>query len=242
VNRVNYLLVIITVLLLGCFISEAQEPSSPTGGTTSKRQNGNWGQGEAGPRPVFGKITAISGGYLVISRQDGQTVTVKFTDQTEFRKNGDKASAADFKVGDMVAVRGEENADHTIAARMIGTRGGGPGGRQMGTLGKDYVAGEIKGIDAPKLTILRTDNATQTIELNEETSLRRGRESVTMADIHIGDHVVARGATQNDVFVPKGVMVMSEEQWKRMQETGAQNGPPNPAGTSTEATAPKPRE
>jgi Domain of unknown function (DUF5666) len=185
---------------------------------------------------------------LVISRQDGQTVTVKLTEQTEFRKDGDKATANDFKVGDMVVVRGELNADHSVSARIVGTRtgggpGGSPGGRQMGTLGKDYVAGEIKGIDAPKLTILRPDHVTQIIELNEETSLRKGRESVTMADIHIGDHVMARGAMQNDVFVPKGVMVMNEEQWKHMQEMSAQNGAPKPSGAgTTEATPAKPQE
>ena len=38
-----------------------------------------------------------------------------------------------------------------------------------GVLGQDYVFGEVKSIDAPKLTILRPDNVTQTIELNEET-------------------------------------------------------------------------
>jgi hypothetical protein len=66
--------------------------------------------------------------------------------------------------------------------------------------------------------VLRPDNVTQTLELNEETSLRRGRESVTMADIQPGDHVVVRGAVENNTFVPKNVMVLSPEQWKRMEE------------------------
>ena len=111
-----------------------------------------------------------------------------------------------------------------------GGRGGfgGPGGtggrergefaQQVGTLGKDYVAGEVKSVDAPKLSVLRTDKVTQTIELNEDTSLRKGRESITMADIQPGDHVFARGAVENDAFVPKTVMVIGTEQWKRMQE------------------------
>jgi hypothetical protein len=193
----------------------------------------------------------MTGGILVISKQDGQTVTVRMTERTEFRKHGDKATSADLKVGDMVMIRGEENADHSVTARLIGARSGGPGGgpgggpsgRQLGTLGKDYVVGEVKGIDAPKLTILRPDNVTQTIELNEETSLHKGRESITMADIHVGDHVIARGAMQNDVFVPKGVMAMNDEQWKRMREIGAQNGMPKTGGPDTTESAPaKPQE
>jgi len=99
-------------------------------------------------------------------------------------------------------------------------------------MGKDFVVGEVKSIDAPKLTVLRPDNVTQTLELNEETSLRRGRESITMADVQVGDHVVVRGGVQNNTFVPKNVMVLSPEQWKRMQEMGvirdgsAGTGPP----------------
>jgi hypothetical protein len=94
----------------------------------------------------------------------------------------------------------------------------------------------VKSIDAPKLTVLRPDNVTQTLELNEETSLRKGRESITMADIQPGDHVVVRGAVQNYTFMPKNVMVLSPEQWKRMQEMGmSRNGP---AG-NTPAAAPK---
>jgi hypothetical protein len=91
----------------------------------------------------------------------------------------------------------------------------------MGVLGQDYVFGEVKAVDAPKLTILRPDNVTQTVELNEETSLRKGRDSITMADIQAGDHIMVRGGMANNVFQPKSVMVIGPEQWKRMQEMGA---------------------
>ena len=88
-------------------------------------------------------------------------------------------------------------------------------------LGQDYVFGEVKAVEAPKLTILRPDNVTQTVELNEETSLRKGRDSITMAEIQAGDHIVVRGGMVNNAFQPKSVMVISPEQWKRMQEMGA---------------------
>jgi preprotein translocase subunit YajC len=102
-------------------------------------------------------------------------------------------------------------------------------------MGKDFVAGVVKSVDAPKLTVVRADNVTQTLELNEDTSLRRGRESVTMADIQPGDHVVIRGGLQNNVFVPKAVILVSSEQWERMQQF-AQGGA-GPAG-NTPAKAP----
>jgi len=214
-----------------------------------------------GSRPLFGKITAIHDGALELTGPDGQVTTVKLTSDTEFRKDRQPAKSTDFKVGDMVMVRGDANPDHTVTAKMIGARtggfgaggpGSGPGGGGEGrpgsgggampfgggTLGKDYVAGEVKSVDPPRITVLRTDNVTQTLELNEDTTLRRGRDSITMADIQVGDHVMARGAVQNDLFVPKGVMVMNAEQWKRMQDfmSQANGGKPAPS----EAPAPKP--
>jgi hypothetical protein len=131
-----------------------------------------------------------------------------------------------------------------MVATRTGGPGGGPGGMMIniniGTLGKDYVVGEVKSIDAPKLTVLRPDNVTQTLELNEDTSLRKGRDSITMADIQVGDHVMARGALQNDVFVPKGVLVMSPEAWQRFQQFSSQANDTKPSGQA--APPPKPQE
>lgn len=195
------------------------------------------GPNEGRGQPLVGKITAIHKGALELAKLDGTAVTVKMTDKTEYRKDRQGAKQGDFKVGEMVFVRGEENADHSVTALLIGGRsgGGGPeaGARAFGEMGRDFVVGEVKSIDAPKLTVLRPDNVTQTMELNEETSLRRGRESITMADIQVGDHVVVRGGVQNNTFLPKNVMVLSPEQWKRMQEMGVirnGSGGDGPAG------------
>jgi hypothetical protein len=201
--------------------------------------------------PLFGKITAIGKGSMELAKPDGSTGTVKLTDKTEYRKDRQSAKLGDFKVGDMVFVRGEENADHSVTAQLIGGRsGGGPeggsrgfgGGGGFGELGKDLVVGEVKSVDAPSLTVLRPDNVTQTLELNEETSLHRGRESITMADIQAGDHVVVRGAVKNNAFVPKNVMVLSTEQWKQLEEmrkmSGAGPARNAPAG-SKPATEPR---
>jgi Domain of unknown function (DUF5666) len=215
----------------------AQNPPSAQGAGNGQ------GQGRGGERRpgVMGKLTAVHDQSIEITRQDGTTVTVKINGSTQFRKERESAKLSDFKVGDTIFVRGQENADHTWTAEMIGERpnggfggrgpagggqgdgsAGGPGGgRPLGVLGQDYVAGEVKAIDAPKLTILRPDNVSQTVELNEETTLHKGRDSITMADIQPGDHIMVRGATANNVFQPKSLMVIGPEQWKRMQEMGS---------------------
>ena len=258
-NRgIRVFFVVALYALLGVGVSWAQDdPGAPP---AQQAPDGRGGQWQSGQRPIFGKITAIHDGSLEITNPDGQAVTVKLTPETEFRKDRQAAKISDFKVGDMVAVRGDKNADNTVTAKMVNVRTqgmGGPEGRRSGgmmgtpgTLGKDYVAGEVKSLDPPKMTVLRTDGVTQTLELNEETSLRRGRDSITMADIKVGDHIMARGAAQNDTFVPRGVMVMNAEQWQRMQQwlsqapTGQQPQSGGAASKSNgpEATAPKPQE
>ena len=239
ISSVMKLLLIAGVLLLTLAASSramAQEPS----GSQREDQNGERRM------PLFGKITAVHQNSFEIADPNGQTVTVKLTNATEFRKDRQPVKRTDFKVGDLVIVRGEENSDHTWTAQLVGGRSaGGPEGRErgfgpQGTLGKDYVIGEVKSIDAPKITVTRSDNVTQTIELNEETSLRKGRDSVTMADVQVGDHLFARGALQDEVFVPKMVVVIGPEQWKRMQEMGGvfQSGP----SSSAPGKPPKPGE
>jgi hypothetical protein len=240
------------VLFVGCILAAGSGAASATlaqastipissGSQDQAAPGGAGGQADERRVPLFGKITAMHDTSMDVLDTNGDTVAVKFTSKTEFRKDRQPARRTDFKVGDIVLVRGEETADHhswtaqVVAARSMngggrGGFGGGPaagGGRgnfaqQQGTLGKDYVAGEIKSIDAPKLSVMRTDNVAQTLELNEETSLRKGRESITMADIQPGDHLLARGAVENNVFVPKTVIVIGAEQWKRMQEFGNQ--------------------
>ena len=198
------------IVAMGVSAKDAQQAAPEREAAPPPHQNA---AGERG-RPLFGKIAAIHADSFDLARPDGGTVTVTLTAQTQFRKNSETAMLADFKTGDVVFVRGEENADHTWTAQMVGARGGGgPGGpgAQMGTMRRDFVAGEVRSLEAPKINVLRIDGVSQTIEPNEETSFRRGQESITFADLHAGDHIVARGALQGEVFVPKMLMVVSPE-------------------------------
>src|SRR5271155_1748526 len=243
----------------------AQDPPPPQSQSSGQSTSGQQPHQRGGERRpgLFGKVTALHAQSIEIATQSGDTVTVKISGSTQFRKERQEAKLSDFKVGDTVFVRGQENADHSWTAEMIGERpaggfgggprsggannsseGGGPGaggaggGRPFGVLGQDYVIGEVKAVDAPKLTILRPDNVTQTVELNEDTSLRKGREAITMADIQPGDHIMVRGGMANNVFQPKTVNVIGPEQWKRMQEMGMAGGPP-PANAPKDPNPPQ---
>jgi hypothetical protein len=237
-------------------LAQEQEPAPNVmwapGGSTQDAGGPQRGQREGRGRPVFGKISAIQSDSIEVTGPDGNKVTLKLTSSTEYRKDRQPAKLADFKVGDPVIVRTDQPDGKGTTAIMVAsgqfamrTGPGGPGGQgagpgMFGTLGKDFVIGEVKAIDPPRLTVMRTDNVSQTLELNEETSLRRGRESITMADIRAGEHVIARGAVENNVFVPKNLTVVSPEQWKRMQEMMAGGDPGAPSAPATPSAPPSP--
>ena len=220
-------------LMLGtAMAAQARPQDSPVQGQAPPTMRGEESQERRlgdGPAPLIGKILSVKGNLLELTTPDGSNLAVKITDKTEFRRDRQQAKISDFKAGDMVFVRGEQSADGSVAAVMVAARtGAGPGGPEggrgfrvgasFGEMGKDYIAGEIKSVDAPKLTVLRTDNVTQTIELNEETSLRKGRDSITMTEIQPGDYLIARGSVKDHLFTPKNVMIVSSERWQRMQE------------------------
>ncbi|HWR16312.1 MAG TPA: DUF5666 domain-containing protein [Terriglobales bacterium] len=172
---------------------------------------------------VAGTVVSISADAVVIKPETGDSVTVKISPETRIRKDRNEAKLSDFKAGDRIFAAGKLNEDKSLAAVMIGggEMGGGrmmmmgPGGQppspeelvKMG-LGTRFVVGEVKAIDETKLIILRPDGQSQTIEVDESTSFRSGRdESVTLADVKVGDRIMARGEMKNGIFVPQSLRI-----------------------------------
>jgi hypothetical protein len=214
---------LLTLALTVCFASAQQ---------TQPDQAGRQHRGPGGRdfRGVVGQITEMSGSTLKLKLPDGSTGTVDVTSDTRFRKEQQDAKLSDFKVGDNVMVRGESTGENAWTARMIGSA---PSQAQMqamqqrmkDAMGKTMVVGEVKSIDAPKLAILRSDGVQQTIEADESTSFRRGREeSITLPDIKVGDTVFARGELKNGTFVPTAINVVDPEMARRMKERGGMIG------------------
>ena len=200
----------VSALLLG--VSTAQQPAqSPP----ARPQDDSAGQrGMRMGRGVGGTISAISGDTITLKSFNGQDATVKISDKTQFRKDQKEAKASDFKAGDMVIVRGEQNADGTWAAQTVisrseiaqfagggqgGTRvmvGGGPdappGGANLQQMfeqawGKQFVVGRVKSIEGTKLTIEGPTDRSATIEVDENTSFRKAGSSAQAESITLPD-------------------------------------------------------
>ena len=195
------------VLLALPWLCSAQTADKPAAGdkpANPEAQQRREGRGMRQRQGVAGTIGEIKPDGFTVKTVEGKTVAVKVTSETRFRKNRQEAKLADFKPGDMVIVGGEPAGADAWTARFVSARlGEGDMQAWREGMGKQFIAGEVKSIDGTKLTIARPDGQTQTIEVDENTSFRKGRDSITLPDIKVGDRVFGRGALNSaGVFVP----------------------------------------
>jgi hypothetical protein len=222
--------------ILGCFLVLQAQPQD--------RGGRNFQPGDT----VGGKVTSVAKDSLVVEPMAGGTpVNVKVADGARVSKDRQPIKFEEIKPGDVVFVRGELNggamqarAVSVVNPQMVerlqqGGFGGGfgmGGGRGAGfnreDWGKKFVAGEVKAINETRLTIARPDGQNADIEVDENTSFKRGSESITLADIKVGDFVRGTGELKNNIFVPNELMV-GRPQMRMMGGPGSepQNPPPD---------------
>jgi hypothetical protein len=73
--------------------------------------------------------------------------------------------------------------------------------------GKTWTAGEVTGIKDLDITIKRRDGVTQTVAVDENTSFKKREDSITLADIQVGDMLRATGALKGSSFLAATVNV-----------------------------------
>ncbi len=176
--------------------------------------NAAFAQGMPPGENVVGKVTAVTANSLTVApAAGGDPVTIKIGGQTRVLKERQPVKPTDIKVDEMVFARGTLNGT-TMDAVLVSVISPENVQRMQGALqmnpadmGKKFIAGEVKAINELKLTIARPDNQTQEIEVDENTSFRKGRESITLADIKVGDFVRGSGELKNGVFMPKDLTV-----------------------------------
>jgi hypothetical protein len=193
----------IVLLVTACL---AQENAKAVPQQNEGARTGEAGMGGRRRPGVVGSITEINENSLTVKTISGQSVKVALANDTRFMKDRQPAKLSDFKVGDMVMVRGESTGENAWKAEIVASRSGSAQDFREG-LGKRFIVGELKSIDGLKLTVARPDGVVQTIAVDETTSFRKQGESVTLADLHPGDHVMGRGELKDGVFIPSTLVV-----------------------------------
>jgi uncharacterized protein DUF5666 len=187
----------------------------------------------------------------------GDAVTVKVSDTSRVVKDRQPFKLEQIKVDDVIFARGElkNNSMQAAVVSVVNPEmiqrvqqagaGGGPGGAMNGfnreDLGKKFIVGEVKAINETKLTIARPDGQTQDIEVDENTSFKKGGESITLPDIKVGDFVRGRGELKDSMFVPKELIVGRPQMRMMIGGPGSQPAEqkkPESAPTSTQPAPP----
>ena len=170
---------------------------------------------------------------------------------------GVTVKVADLKVGDGVMAMGNLDAPNkTLHAAMVMATDAAEVKKLRENLGKTYIAGKVTAIDLDnaKMTVLRADGVSQTIGFDETTSFKRGRagrgggfgggfggggaeapataptpsgESITLADVKVGDQVAGQGTLKSGVFVPAQLTIATPGQGRRRGGEGGPNAAPS---------------
>jgi hypothetical protein len=220
------------MLLGGSAWVRAQDP-----GEMQQGGGGGRGQ-FAGMQRVAGEVTAVAGTTLTVKTEDGSQMQVVTTDNTRVMKGrGVTVKIADLKVGDGVMAAGMLDAPKkTLHAAIVFATDAAQVKAMKEHLGKTYIVGRVTAIDMDdaKMTVERPDHVAQTIGFDETTSFKKGGrgarmgagggvggaaggegtgdeaggESITLADIKVGEYVRGTGTVKGGTFVPTELVVM----------------------------------
>lgn len=206
--------------------SSPQEPSNPGPRMGSGLGGGRgWGMGMAG-RGVVGTVSEVGADHYTIKTVSGETYTVHYSANTRVVKQPaqrpqpggmrvppQEIKAADIRVGDAIMALGEVDPAAKSVGAMTVVKVDPERAREMremqANFGKTWLMGRVTAVSDTKVTIQSpVDNAEHTFVADENTSFRRRREPVTLADIQVGTNVRVDGAVKEGVFVASAVNVM----------------------------------
>jgi hypothetical protein len=231
-------LLILNLALAPVFAQSGAQQSDQQGSPRGGGGAGFLGMGSA----VHGTVTAISGSEFTIKTEDGTTYKIATGPNTHIMKDRQPIKASDVHAGDVVMTGGDvDEKAHTVGAVFFAVLDAEQVQRMkqaQADFGKTWTAGKITAINELTLTIDRPDKKSQTVTVDENTSFRKHRDSITLADIKVGDTVSARGALQSGNFVAT-VLTVVDPEGRRGLGNGMGRGPDNGASGSSNAAAPQ---
>jgi len=209
----------------------------------------------AGGQMVRGTVTAVGADRLTVKTEENDVYQVAVSANTRVMKDRQPVKVADIKAGDGIGAMGVMDAPtKTLHAVFVAVIDEEQVKKAREGLGKVYITGKVTAIDMDdaKVTVMRPDHVSQVIQADEGTSFRRGGrrqqaagsavpaaaaganaggESITLADMKVGDLVMGRGAVKNGVFVPAELRVMdASAQGRRRGASAVPGSSPNASG------------
>lgn len=141
-------------------------------------------------------------GSLGVKTDSGQPWKVLYGVNTRLMKGRDQVRANEIQVGDMIFAAGNVDAKKkTVGAAILIDIPAEEVRKAREGLGKTWAAGKIVSITGTKIQVHRLDGVDQSIAVDENTSFREKRDSVTLADLRPGEGFRAEGHVLNGTFM-----------------------------------------
>jgi len=122
----------------------------------------------------------------------------------------EQIKASDIKVGDAIGAMGEIDATAKSVSAMRIMLLDPEAAKRMeemdANFGKTWLQGKVTAIEGTKITLTGAlDNAPHTAVADENTTFRKRRDPITLADIQVGDTVRIDGAVKDGVFAATSI-------------------------------------
>jgi hypothetical protein len=137
--------------------------------------------GFGGGQPVTGTVTAATKDSVTLKTDAGDLYTVTATDTARITRDRQPIKMVDVKPGDTVTAMGTvDAAKKTVQAMMINDIDAATVQKAKDDMGKTYITGKVTAIDLDnaKVTVMRTDGVSQSITLDEGTSIQKGARGI----------------------------------------------------------------
>lgn len=233
---------------------DANPPQQPSDSSTQQPGRGQrggrgaWGNGMMG-RGIMGTVTEVAADHYTIKTESGDLYTVHYSVNTRIMKGGggmrrgasdeggppptppEAIKATDIKVGDAIAANGEVDTAAKSVGAVVVFQIDPERAKQMREMqanyGKTWLMGRVTAISELKVTLQGgPGNQTHTFVADENTTFRKRREPITLADIQVGDMIRVEGALADGNFIAKSVADMGTPPERGTQPGGAQPPPP----------------
>jgi len=229
------------------------QPQNPGQGADQGSGQRRGGRGGGMGRGVMGTVTEVAADHYTIKNDAGETYTIHYSANTRILKQqaraaGERGSggeggqggqgggnppiqlkSTDIKVGDAVAAMGEVDTTAKSVGAVMVMQIDPERAKQMREMqanhGKTWIMGKVTAIDGVKVTIMDgVDNTAHTFVADENTTFRKRRDPITLADIQVGDSVRVEGAVKDGAFAATTVTAMGGG--PGANPTVPRNGPP----------------
>ena len=140
-------------------------------------------------------------GSFVVKTDSGQPWKVLYGVNTRLMKSREQVRPTEIVAGDMIFAAGNVDVKKkTVGAAILIDVPAEEVRKAREGLGKTWAAGKIKAIAGTKIQVHRLDGVEQEIAVDENTSFREKRDSVTLADLRPGEGFRAEGHVMNGTF------------------------------------------